>query len=231
MKFLAALLVALASATAFAEGPQRFDLSYRFIYNGQPVGRVTDHFQRDGNRYRLTSEARPEGVMALLLPVLTLTSEGEIRSATFLPERYTQVRSNAPQRVVAAEFDWQGRQLIHHYKGRNERLTLPDGTQDALCQLYSFTLAGQAPAKLEFDVSNGRKLIHYRYEKIPAGRMKTPLGEFEVVEYRRITTAPDDNAISVWIAPALHHLPLRIRVREESGLFEQHLVRFDYQAS
>jgi hypothetical protein len=83
--------------------------------------------------------------------------------------------------------------------------------------------------RLEFPVSNGRKLVNYRYEKIPAGRMDTPLGSFEVVEYRRITSEAGENQISVWIAPALHFLPLRIRVQEAAGIFEQQLIRLDYK--
>jgi hypothetical protein len=231
MKYLAALLLALVSASVFAQGPQQFELIYRFTFNGQYVGNVTDRFQREGSQYRLTSEARPDGALALLLPMLTLTSEGDLRGERFMPRRYQQMRSNASGKVATADFDWQRRVLVHQYKDRSQQLDLPDGTQDALTQLYAFTLAGNLPMQLEFAVSNGRKLISYRYEKLPGGRMDTPLGSFETVEYRRTVEAPDDNAISVWIAPALHHLPVRIRVREETRVFEQQLLRLNYKAT
>lgn len=230
MKTIVALLLALLATAVPAQGPQQFELVYRFTFNGQHIGHVSDSFKREDSRYRLTSIARPDKKLAFLLPVMTLTSEGMIQSGSFIPSRYRQVRSNAPNKAVTSEFDWTSNQLTHRYKGRVAQADLAKGTQDALTQLYSFTLAGAAPPKLEFAVSNGRKLINYRYEKIPAGHMVTPLGSFETVEYRRITTEPDENAISVWIAPALHHLPLRIRVREESGLFEQHLIRANYKA-
>lgn len=230
MKTIVALLLVLISASVAAQGPQQFELVYRFTFNGQYVGNVTDRFKRDGNNYRLTSIAKPDEKLALLLPVLTLTSEGVIQSGSFVPHRYRQVRSNAPEKTAMSEFNWPGRQLIHHYKGKTAQTELPKGTQDALTQLYAFTLAGKVPPQLEFAVSNGRKLINYRYEKLPGGRISTPLGAFEVIEYRRIAQ-PDENAISVWIAPALHHLPLRIRVREESGLFEQQLIRLNYKAT
>lgn len=230
MKAIAALLLALICASAAAQSPQQFELVYRFSFNGQYVGNVTDSFKRDGSRYRLSSIARPDQKLSFLLPVMTLTSEGVIQSSSFVPSRYRQVRSNAPEKAVMSEFSWASGQLTHQYKGKTSQVTLPKGTLDALTQLYAFTLAGKAPAQLEFPVSNGRKLIHYRYEKLPGGRMTTPMGTFEVIEYRRIAQ-PDENAISVWIAPALHHLPLRIRVREESGLFEQQLIRLSYKAT
>ncbi len=231
MKGFIALLLALVSTPILAQGPQQFELVYRFTFNGVYVGNVTDRFSREGVRYQLVSKAKPEGNLALLLPMLTLSSEGELKSNSFVPHRYRQVRSNAPDKPTTAEFDWARKVLTHHYKDKTREDALTEGTQDALTQLYGFTLAGNLPPRLNFDVSNGRKLISYRYEKRPGGRMNTPLGAFETVEYRRITTAPDENAISVWIAPGLHHLPLRIRVKEESGLFEQELIRLNYKGT
>lgn len=230
MKTFFALLLALFATSVPAQGPQQFELVYRFTFNGQHVGNVIDRLQRDGNRYRLSSTATPDRELAMLLPTLTLTSEGLIQAGNFVPFRYQQVRSNAPEKTAISEFNWPSKQLTHRYKGKTVQSPLPKGTLDALTQLYAFTLAGKLPPQLEFAVSNGRKLIDYRYEKLPGGRIATPLGTFEVTEYRRIAQ-PDENAISVWIAPALHHLPLRIRVREESGLFEQQLVRLNYKAT
>jgi hypothetical protein len=224
------LLLALFSAPIMAQGPQQFELVYSFTFNGQYVGEVTDRFKREGTRYQLTSEAKPAGNLALLLPMLTLSSEGEIRSKGFVPYRYLQTRSNAPDKFAVAEFDWRTGMLTQQYKGKTHQLPLPDRALDALTQLYSVTLAGDLPQHLEFPVTNGRKLITYRYEKQPAERLETALGSFDAVEYRRVAE-PGENAISVWIAPAMHFLPLRIRVQEETGTFEQQLIRQNYQGN
>lgn len=231
MRLIATLLLALLAISVSAQEPQRFELTYRFTFNGLHVGKVMDRFERKGSRYRLVSKAVPNGGLALLLPMLTLSSEGEIRAGRFLPYRYWQQRSNAPDKIAVAKFEWRKKVLTQTFKGESRQDALSDGTQDALTQLYTVPLAGELPPRLEFYVSNGRELINYRYEKLPGGRLETPLGSFETVEYRRIVANPGDNAISVWIAPALHHLPLRIRVREETGVFEQELVRLDYQAT
>lgn len=231
MQPIVALLLALVVLPVSAQGPQRFELLYRFTFNGLYVGNVTDRFERNGQQYQLVSKAVPDSNLAMLLPMLTLSSKGELRDGRFIPRRYQQERSNAPGKVAVAEFAWAQNTLTHVYKGKSRQVALPGGTQDALTQLYVVPLAGELPQHLEFSVSNGRELIHYRYEKLPGGRLNTPLGSFETVEYRRLTNKPDDNSISVWIAPALHHLPLRIRVREETGVFEQELIRLDYKAT
>ena len=227
MRTFVVLLLALVSSTILAQGPRQFELVYNFTFNGHFVGYVTDRFQLEGRHYQLTSEARPDGKLAFLLPGLTLSSEGDLKAQRFIPQRYRQMRSNAPNKTAEADFDWQQKVLTHQYKGKTQQIALPEGTQDALTQLYTFTLAGKAPPRLEFTVSNGRKLISYRYQKLPAGRIKTPLGTFDAVEYRRMAES-DENAISVWIAPGLHYLPLRIRVQENSGTFDQQLIRLNY---
>lgn len=225
-------LVATAQASAQAPSLKQFELIYRFTLNGQYLGKVTDTFRREGAQYQLTSIAKPEGNLAMLLPTLTLTSEGELRqgesqSRRFAPRRFSQSRSNAPEKTATAEFDWKQGVLTHQYKGKNQQMPLPTRTLDALSQLYSFTQMDKLPDQIELPVSNGRKLMTYRYEKQPVERIEAALGSFEAIEYRRIAS-PDENAISVWIAPALNHLPLRIRVREDTGVFEQQLVEINF---
>lgn len=231
MKYVLGLLLALVSLGVSAQVPQRFELVYRFTLNGQFLGNVTDRFQRrEGRQYQLTSVAKPEGHLALLLPTLTLTSQGTYKPQQLIPKFYRQVRSNAPAKAAQAEFDWSKGLLMHHYKGRTAETPLPSGTQDALSQLYVFAMMQALPDKLDMPVTNGRKLMTYRYEKRPGPRIETPLGSFDTVEYRRIAEA-GENLISVWVAPALHHLPVRIRVKEDTGVFEQELIKLDYQAT
>lgn len=231
MNYLTGLLLALLPLGAIAQVPQQFELVYRFTFNGQYVGNVTDQFQRLNDRqYQLTSIAKPEGHLALLLPTLTLTSKGAYKSRQLIPTSYRQARSNAPKKAALASLDWSKKLLTHQYKGRAEQESLPPGTQDALSQLYVLSIMENLPGKFELPVTNGRRLLIYRYEKLPAEPIVTPLGSFETFEYRRIAE-PDENAISVWVAPALHRLPLRIRVREESGTFEQQLIKLNYHAT
>lgn len=231
MKYLSGLLLVLLPLGSNAQVPQQFELEYRFTFNGQYLGKVTDRFQRlNSQQYQLTSVAKPEGGLALLLPTLTLTSKGSFKPQQLIPSSYRQVRSNAPKKAAQANLDWTRKTLSHQYKGKTEQEALPPGTQDALSQLYVFSVMEELPGKFEIPVTNGRRLLTYRYEKLPSEPVITPMGSYETFEYRRIA-GPDENAISVWVAPALHHLPVRIRVKEESGTFEQELVKFNYRST
>jgi hypothetical protein len=231
MKFLSSLFFSLLPLHVLAQVPQQFELVYSFTFNGQYLGNVTDRFQRLNNQqYQLTSIAKPEGGLALLLPTLTLTSKGTFKPNQLLPASYRQVRSSAPEKAAQASLNWTKKLLTHQYKGKTEQETLPPGTQDALSQLYVFSFMEELPGRVEIPVTNGRRLLTYQYEKLPAEPIVTPMGSYETFEYRRIAR-PDENAISVWVAPALHHLPVRIRVKEESGTFEQQLIKLNYRAT
>lgn len=230
MRTFIALLLALIASSVSAKSPLQFDLVYRFTFNGQYIGEVTDSFKRSGSRYQLTSSAKPKGQLALLLPLLKLSSEGEVLAQGLSPTRYQQVQSYAPNKPTIASFDWSKGILTHQYKGKTAQTELQPGTLDALTQLYTFTFMASLPQSIEFPVSNGRKVINYRYEKQSSESINTPMGSFEAVEYRRIA-GPDENAISVWIAPKLNNLPLRIRVREDSGTFDQQLIRMNYRST
>lgn len=230
LSFLGLLLACLPLA-AVAQVPHEFELVYRFTFNGYDVGTVTDRFQRaDSTHYQLTSVAKPDPSLAFLLPTLTLTSRGRFTGSQLLPLFYHQARSNAPEKAVVAELDWTRGTLTHQSKGRSEQAALPPGTQDALTQIYVFAMMEALPGQFEMPVTNGRRLLTYRYEKRPGPPVTTPQGTFETVEYRRIVD-PGENQISVWIAPALHYLPVRIRVQEDSGIFEQQLIKLDYRAA
>ncbi len=221
------LILSMLSLGALAQPPQQFELVYRFHFNGQPVGLVTDRFERQNGRYTLTSEARPEARLAWLLPGLTLNSEGYCANDRLAPKHFRQIRAGSPDKTAEAQFDWDAATLTHRYKGKTEALALPAGTQDSLSQIYFFAVSEQLPASFDLPVTNGRKLITYRYERLPAAPVETPFGTFPAIEYRRIAE-PGENAISVWIAPDLHHLPLRIRVQETAGVFEKLLAQASF---
>lgn len=225
--FLFALAVT-TQASAKTPSLKEFELVYRLTLNGQYLGKVTDTFKRDGSQYQLESIAKPEGKLAALLPTLTLSSQGEIFLQRLLPRRFSQSRSSAPEKTAVAEFDWTQGVITHLYKGKSKQTALPAHTLDALSQLYSFTQMDSLPEQIEWPVTNGRKLITFRYEKQPAERIEAALGSFEAIEYRRIAD-PEENDISVWVAPTLNHLPLRVRVREDTSIFEHQLVEINFK--
>ncbi len=105
MNYLSGLLLTLLPLSVFAQVPQQFELVYRFTFNGQYVGNVTDRFQRLGSQqYQLTSVAKPDGKLSLLLPTLTLTSKARTSHNSLFPPpiaRCAAMRPKKPRRPAS----------------------------------------------------------------------------------------------------------------------------------
>lgn len=231
LKSLLLTAALLAAAAAQAAAPRQMALEYDLYRNGQKLGQVTDTFTRQGERYTLTSEMRATGALKVLWPgTIRLESTGIVTPRGLRPANFRHARSDAPHKLATAQLDWERHSIAYHYKGRSWQLPdLKAGAQDQLSQLYQFVFMRKMPADFDLQVVSGRDLDVYRYVATDGGELATPLGALATREYRRILDAPDDKAVTVWIAPARHNLPVQIRVVDDGATLEQRLVRASIQ--
>jgi hypothetical protein len=215
-----------AEARVKSYAPQHLDLVYDLYRNGQKLGQVTDSFSRSGNRYTLISETRATGPLMMLWPGnIRLESTGEVTRQGLRPAQFQHARSDAPNKLATARFDWKQRDIAYQYKGETWRVSgLRDGAQDQLSQLYQFMFAPSLPADYNVQVVSGRDLNDYRYARSNGGTIQTPLGALATQQYQRITQKADEKAITVWIAPTRNNLPVQIRVIQDGVTLEQRLV-------
>jgi len=216
-----------AEARVKSYAPQHLDLVYDLYRNGQKLGQVTDSFSRSGNRYTLISETRATGPLMMLWPGnIRLESTGEVTRQGLRPTQFQHARSDAPNKLATARFDWKQHGITFQYKGESRWVNgLSDGAQDQLSQLYQFMFAPSVPADFSVQVVSGRDLNDYRYAKSSGGTIQTPLGALATQQYQRITQKPDEKAITVWIAPTRNNLPVQVRVIQDGVTLEQRLVR------
>jgi hypothetical protein len=227
--WVAALLLLASGAWAGVPLPQQLTVVYDLYRDGHKLGTVSDRFARDGTHYRLQSESRASGALALLWPVtIHLESRGVIGAQGLRPERFVHERSDRPEKSAVAELDWATHRVHFHYKG--ETVTEPglrDGAQDQLSQLYQFAFLDTLPERLDFQVVSGRKFADYRYLRHDGGVQRVPAGSFSTQRFERVMDAGAEKAVTVWIAAEPYRIPVRIRVIEEGVTMEQRLVRFD----
>jgi len=208
-------------------GPSQMNVVYDLYRNGIKLGQVTDTFTRSGSRYTLISETRATGPLKLLWPGnIHLESTGVVTPQGLRPTRFQHARSDAPNKLATARFDWKQRSIAYQYKGETRRVDgLQPGAQDQLSQLYQFMFAPRLPADYSVQVVSGRDLNDYHYVRSDGGAIQTPLGALATQQFRRITQKSDEKAITVWVAPARNNLPVQIRVSEDGVTIEQRLVR------
>lgn len=218
-------ILALACGVAQA-APQQFGMEYEVVRNGVNLGTVSDNFTRDGGQYRLTSETQAIGALKMLMPGgVRFESTGKVGAAGLQPLQFRHLRSDAPAKSATVTFDWGQRQVRHAYKGQNKQYELREHAQDQLSALYQFAFMAHLPEELVLQVSGGRSTKDYRYVRSPGGIVETPAGRYATQLYQHAGQAADDKTVSIWIAPALKNLPVKVRISEGGETVEQRLLR------
>ena len=227
----AAILLALTGACGAAESgaPQAVSVSYEVFRNGRRVAVMNESFEANDGSYRIVSESRAVGLLALFeRRPLRLTSSGRLTAAGLRPQRFEGKRGDRDSRQVRADFDWQGKRLTIARDGNTDTLPLPPGTQDRLSLMYQFMFIAPDPSQgLEFSMTNGRKLDRYRYTVHSGVEIETPLGRMATVHLVK-QHRPDESGAEIWLAPQHRYLPIKMLILEEDGArYEQVITKLE----
>jgi hypothetical protein len=227
----AATLLLLAGACAAADSttPLFAAASYDVYRNGWRVAIVSESFEAKDGTYRIVSESRAVGLLALLEKhTLRFASSGSVTPSGLRPQHFEGKRSDADSRQVRADFGWEAGQLTITHDGRSETLALPPGTQDRISSMYQFMfLPRDKLQRLEFFMTNGRKLDHYLYTVLPGGELDTRLGRIDTLHLVKQHRA-DESGAEIWLAPQHRYLPVRLLIQEEDGTrYEQVITRLE----
>jgi hypothetical protein len=212
-----AVLAALWCAAARAEPPRNITLYYAISYNGVTIAEGSETLEHDGLTYRLRSETRGKGPLALLYRgAIKRTSAGAIMAAGLKPFEFTDQRGDRPPET--ARFDWTSGTLFQE-RSNGHRQTVPveQGMQDRLSFVWNFSFAAPQGRELSATVVDGRGTTRYRY--VIAGRetLKTPAGSFETVRLVKQQDPGDARGTQLWLAAAQDYIPVRLLVIEKDG--------------
>ena len=217
--------LALASAPACA-APRTVKATYNGYMNGMSVGLISEVFEASDGGYRITSETRPLGLAVFVQrQPLRFHSRGGLSRLGLKPAIFEARRNAADAPQVAAEFDWAGGQLTLKHNGKVESMAVAPGTQDRLSMMYQFMFMGlDKPQQVEFSMTNGRKLDHYRYRATPDVEIDTPIGRVTTLHLVKIREA-GETATEVWLSAAHQYFPVRILIVERDGVRYEQVIQ------
>jgi hypothetical protein len=186
------------------------------MQHGQFSGRGDLSWQRHGTAYEMRLQAQVAGI-----DVLTQTSTGHVDAAGLAPERHTDSRARRGTQAANFQRD-QGRVT---YSGPQATNPLPPGTQDRLSWMVQIAAVLNAQpehatpgAKLVFFVSSARGDADvWEFRCVAVETVQTPQGAVRAVRFTREPRKAYDRQVDVWLAPAYHHLPIRVRFTTGSG--------------
>ncbi|GAB4360285.1 MAG: hypothetical protein Kow0073_19550 [Immundisolibacter sp.] len=204
------LLLALpVAATPKADWEATYSVRQGSIEGGQAVQRYT---AADG-RYRLTLDVTPGGIVALFTQeTFHDESSGEVSAGGWRPLQYLHVREGGrKQRDYEYQFDWQAGHVAE-VDGDRPPAQLPPGTLDELTYVEALRRAladGRTGLTLPVLYGSDGQIRDYRLETLGEEEVSTPAGRFKTIKVQRTQTG-GKYTVTLWCAPALDYLPVRI---------------------
>ncbi len=209
--------------------PQLVKATYKVFRNGLLIGQLEERFERTGDRYRIVSQTRTDGAVALFVrEELSARSEGRISATGLVPSIYSTARKNDSSRNFTTRFDWARGELIRESmeEGKLEReaFELPSGTQDRLSAMYQFMVVAPRGDVVVAQMTQGKSSEQYRYVKDGEPTITTGAGSFATLHFKRDTRAGESKA-ELWLAKDRFYLPVRAVFTDKRGTaIEQSLV-------
>ena len=190
--------------------PPSFDLLFA-LRRGARSGTAELTWRVNDGAYTLRLDARL-GAVALLAQV----SQGRIDDAGLAPLRFTDQRARGGLR--AANFQRDKNKIT--FSGPATEYALLPGSQDRLS--WMLQLAAVAAAEPRHMVSGGKVVFHvvgargdadvWAFRFVGFETIATPDGPVRAAKFSRDARRLYDTEADVWLDPARHHLPVKLRL-------------------
>lgn len=231
MASLRALGAFIAVAAAFAAGaaeamPRAVKASYQGYMNGIPIGVITETFESDGQKYRIYSDTKATGIASLFQrQPLKLSSTGELTKDGLKPLQFEGRRAAEEPPQVTATFDWPAGKLHLKHDGKSETHAIQGIAQDRLSIMYQLMFwPVRRMERIEFALTNGRKLDQYRYKINGDVELTTPLGKIKTLHLVK-QHAPGETGTEIWLSPQHQNFPVRMVYIEKDGVRFEQLIK------
>ncbi|MEZ5450453.1 MAG: DUF3108 domain-containing protein [Thiolinea sp.] len=220
------LLLGLWALTPLQAAPQAFQASYDVVKSGLTLGEMQANLNYAGNRYTYLKQTKANGLAALLSgDTLTERSAGQKRGAQLLPQTYLQHHKNRRKdRRDQFQFNTPT-QVTGNFEGTAYQLNVPNGTLDpALLELRIMDdLAANRP--LVYQVTEKGKLKQYRFQRQGQETLKLPAGTY-ACEKIHMVRDEGKRSTTLWLAPELGYVPVKIRHDEKGDVIETQLKKY-----
>jgi len=197
--------------------PAEITVQYDLSRNGSAMVEISEQFRHGNGRYRIDSEAKGKGFLALSnRGSIRRSSEGEIVAGGLRPTEFRDRRGNGP--VSAAKFDWPGKRIVHEFDGRTETTDLKGGsTQDRLSFLWEFAFRSIPERNIAVLLADGKGASQVRYRVVGREKLDTPVGVLDTLHIAKEQDAGDERGTEIWFAVQKNNLPVRLLVIEKDG--------------
>jgi outer membrane biosynthesis protein TonB len=159
-------------------------------------------------------------VSLFLLGSRSQASEGRITAQGLEPRRF----NDKARKEQSAQLDFDQR-LAHFSAGAPDAAIAP-GAQDRLSVFLQLSaLLAAAPQRypkgtqISFITVSARRADRWAFRVGDTETLDLPAGSTQALRLDKVAAAGDDQQASLWLAPSLQYLPVRIRLAQDNGDF------------
>ena len=217
------VLIACLSNAAFAADIPDFSANYLVKLNGIQAGELKRTLTTtDDGRRVFSSVSQAMGVFSFFKPdVVEETSVWSIINNRVTPHEYLYQRTGGKKdKYLEMQFDWPNKLVSIDDKERPWQLKLKQGVMDKL--IYQISLMRDlhdTRDEVIYRIADGGRLKTYTIHIIGTETITTPMGEIETIKLTRQRDKPNDRETTLWCAPALNYLPVKLEHVEDETVF------------
>lgn len=229
---VAAPASAPASAADSFSWPPSTVISYELTgnYRGEVYGSAQVDWVHVGDRYQVHLDVT---VGAGFAPLYTrrMSSDGVLSDAGLVPERYDEESKAAFKDRKRASVTFEPDAVVLNKGQRVERLP---GVQDTASQFVQLTyLFIRRPdlltpgGTIELPLALPKRMSQWTYDVRAPETIYTPFGAIDAVplQPRRESRKGDEFSATVWFAPTLRYMPIRIRIQQDTDTYLDLMIK------
>jgi len=190
--------------------PPRVDLAYNVYYgtHGFLIGEAVYRFEHADNQYRIATVGKARGLAALVLRGQGKVQSRGLITATGLQPLEFDVERGGPDRRESAVFDWEAG-IVTMHENKTAALDLP--TFDPMTIMWQFYFTPPTEDVVSFSLATPRRMTRYTVTREETEKIEWTQGTVDAERWHRRSDDGKTDAY-VWLAPALHYIPIKMRV-------------------
>lgn len=231
-QLLTGFLMLLLATGLHAEPLPDFYANYQVELNGIQAGELRQTLSTDaGGQRKFVSKTQAKGVFAFIKPdVIEETSLWTYHDDRIRPMFYRYSRDGGSKdKMLTMDFYWDKRQVHIDDREHPWDLEINNQTLDKLVyQLQVMHDLSNQRDQLIYTIADGGKLKRYEIIRLGEETINTPLGKIKAMKLTRERDADSDRKTTLWCAPELGYLPVKLEhIEKDDSRFTAYLRKLD----
>ena len=223
---ISSLLLLLATFDLSAQEIQAipdFSAQYSMNVKGLPAGDMTRTLSTDANGIRtLYSRTKAKGLFAFFKPdLIEETSTWTHDNNGIQPISYLYQRTGGKKdKIITIDFDWMNKLAQTNKNGQQKSFDINSDTSDKLIyQIILMTDLANKKTSFSYPIATEDKVKTYDIELLGEEIVSTSMGNINAVKLLRKRSSENKRQTTLWCAPSLNYLPVKLEHIEKGTAF------------